>query len=217
LIRSRYPAAKSLTTSSYSFQEAAMKTSPSVLIRGAALASVLLTAAFATSSAQTADTAEAAHRVAPRSSSAARALALFGTAVPVTFSAATGQGDARPMLAGALVLGPALGYIYAGNAQVGLRRAGRRALVLGGAAAASAAICAAGDCALGLFGSPSGSTLPIASKILAAGMLTTAVLAAADIVAAGSVAALDVDQRRPAQVRPAIDPLTRTVGMALAW
>lgn len=155
-----------------------------------------------------------------KSPGAARALSALGTAAPMALGLAlwepVGQ-DATgvTLLASGLVFGPALGYMYAGEAERGMAQAGIRALVLGGAVGGAVLICSVGDCSFGLFGSESGSALGPAVMLATAGVVTTAVLTVVDIKRVGDV----VEERAASQVsaRPAYFPESRSVGVLVTW
>ena len=66
-----------------------------------------------------------------RSPGVALALSLVGTAIPIAVSLRGNDGAAYALMAGGLVLGPVVGYVYAGEAWRGMAHAGVRAAVLG--------------------------------------------------------------------------------------
>jgi hypothetical protein len=116
-----------------------------------------------------------------RSPGTAVTLSALGTAVPIALGL-TGRGVG--LLAGGLVLGPALGYVYAGEAGRGMAHAGIRAAILGAAVGGAVAICSAGNCNIGIFGESGGELVPAAFFLLG-GVVATTVLAVRDINRAG--------------------------------
>ena len=117
-----------------------------------------------------------------RSPGTAVTLSALGTVVPIALGLA---GGGVGLLAGGLVLGPALGYVYAGEAGRGMAHAGIRAAILGAAVGGAVAICSAGNCNIGIFGGGSGGELVPAAIFLLGGVVATTVLAVRDINRAG--------------------------------
>jgi hypothetical protein len=73
----------------------------------------------------------------------ARTLSFFGTAVSTGASVAFAlpENTAVPLVFGGLILGPVLGYVYAGESARGIR-----AVVIGGTVGAAYAICSGRNC-----------------------------------------------------------------------
>ncbi len=125
--------------------------------------------------------AQEPERYGVRSPGVAHALSALGTATAITLGLA---GGGVGLLAGGLVLGPALGYVYAGEAGRGMVHAGIRAAILGAAVGGAVAICSAGNCDIGIFGESGGELVP-AAMFLLGGVVATTVLAVRDITRAG--------------------------------
>lgn len=111
----------------------------------------------------------------------ATTLSLLGTLAPIGASYAVGGdggGLSAALLLGGALVGPSLGYFYAGEAGQGLKGLGLRTLALGATIGLTAAVCTAG-CDF-IWGSDD-EGLAAAVLISIAGLATTGVLAGRDI------------------------------------
>ena len=103
-----------------------------------------------------------------KSPSVAHVLSVLGTSLPI--AAGYAIGEAALVVYGGLLLGPVLGYVYAGEARRGMAQAGIRAAVLVGTVAAVGGICAVGDCNFAVSGSDeTGGALLLAVAVVVAG------------------------------------------------
>jgi len=111
----------------------------------------------------------------------ATALSLLGTVIPIGASFVV-DGEDSGALAGSLFLGgalvgPALGYSYAGETGSAFKGIGLRTAVLGATVGLAAAICS-GGCDI-VFGSDGGADAAVA--IILGGLVATGILAGRDI------------------------------------
>ncbi len=153
-----------------------------------------------------------------RSPSMVRTLSFLGTAVPIAASFAFAEGvfpDAvGPLLVGGLVLGPILGYVYAGEVGRGMAQAGIRAVVLAGTVGAAVLICSGGGC--DFYGSP-GSEELLVGAVVAAGVVMTSFLAVRDIIQVGDRVRAPNQRLGVVSVRPTYFPESRTAGLLFTW
>lgn len=152
-----------------------------------------------------------------RSPGTAVALSALGTAAPIGLGLAGGGGTGVGLALSAVVLGPALGYVYAGEAGRGMAQAGIRALVLAAAVGGAVAICSTGDCSLGIFGGETGSELLPATTLVLGGLVATTVLAVRDISRVGGWVRARNQQRAAVSVQPAYFPQSSTAGLIVTW
>lgn len=159
--------------------------------------------------------AQERERYGARSPGAALALSALGTAAPIWLGVAS-EGPTEVvkvgLFASGLVLGPALGWVYAGEAGRGMAHAGIRAAVLGAAVGGAVVICSAGDCSLGIFG-PSGAELAPAVMLGLAGVVVTTLLAVRDIVRVEERVRARNKRLAAVSVQPAFFPESRTAGL----
>jgi hypothetical protein len=146
-----------------------------------------------------------------RSPGTAVTLSTLGTAVPIALGLA---GGGVGLLAGGLVLGPALGYVYAGEAGRGMAHAGIRAVVLGATVGGAVLICSAGEC--NVLGPDSGA-LAAAGILVLGGVVATAVLAVVDIVRVGDRVRARNQRLGAVTLRPAYFPASRAAGLLVTW
>ena len=153
----------------------------------------------------------------------ARMRSILGTAVPLAAAYAIdkiGVGDPGGELAigglvlGAVILGPVLGYVYAGESRRGMAHAGIRAAVVGGTAAVVVSICALGDC--DVLGSP-GPELALAALWATAGGVYTAMLIVRDINQVGDRVRARNQRLGAVSLRPTYFPESRTAGLVVTW
>ena len=159
-----------------------------------------------------------------RSPGVARRLSVLGTAVPLAAAYAIDKIGFRDpggelavgglVLAG-IVLGPALGYVYAGEAGRGMAHSGVRAAVVGGTAGAAVVICSGRDCDL-FAGSP-GPELALAGLVVAAGAVLTTMLVVRDIKQVGDRVRARNQRLGAVSVQPTYFPESRTVGLLVTW
>lgn len=116
-----------------------------------------------------------------KSPGAALALSAAGTAVPMGIAWTTEGAAVAGLFLGGLSLGPALGYVYAGEIGHGLAHAGIRIGVLAGTYGGVSAICSAGECGF-LFGGGDPGATTAAAALGLAGLAVTTGLALWDIV-----------------------------------
>ncbi len=90
-----------------------------------------------------------------KSPEVARRRSILGTVVPIAAGFAIDEA-ALLVFVGPL-LGPVLGYVYAGEARRGMAQAGIRAVVLAGTVGAAVLICSGGGC--DFYGSPGSEEL----------------------------------------------------------
>ena len=154
----------------------------------------------------------------PRSPGAASALSALGIAAPVLLGRAVEdhEGTGLALAVGGIVLGPALGYVYAGQTGRGLSHAGLRALVLGGAVGGTLGICSVGDCSLGIFG-PSGAALAPAMVLLIGGSLATTWLALHDISRVADHLRARNEGFAALTVQPTYFRESRSPGLLVTW
>lgn len=152
----------------------------------------------------------------------ARSLSALGTLTPIALGLLGGDVAAVHSLAvggAGLVLGPTLGYLYAGEADRGMKRAAVRAAILGIGAGSAALLCSGGHCNLSILGgaAPSPDLTAPAIVLAAAGVVSTTVLAASDIRRVGRV--VEIRNRMPGavSVRPAYFPESHRAGLLLTW
>ena len=150
-----------------------------------------------------------------KSPEAARRFSILGTVVPI--AAGFAIGEAALVVYGGLLLGPVLGYVYAGEARRGMAQAGIRAAVLGGTAAVVVGICAVGDCNIAIFGGPSGGALPLAAAVAVAGGVYTIVLAVRDINQVDDRVRARNQRLGAVSVQPTYFPESRTAGLLVTW
>ena len=136
-----------------------------------------------------------------RSPGIARALSLVGTAAPVALSLSDNDAASYALLGGGLILGPSIGYVYAGDAKRGMKRAGVRAAVL---AATLGPALLLGD------PDPQGDVSALRAALALGGGIATVVLAVLDIKRVGDRVRAQNEVLRPAYFRNA-----RTVGFVL--
>jgi hypothetical protein len=162
----------------------------------------------------------------PRSPSEARFRSVLGMAVP--FAAAygldkAGFGDRNTeggefaigaLVVGGIVLGPVLGYVYAGETGRGLRQAGLRAVVVGATAGTAVAICARRDC--NVLGS-SGPELAVAGLVALAGAAFTTFLVVRDIIEVGDRVQARNQRLGAVSVQPTYFPESGTAGLLVTW
>ncbi len=118
-----------------------------------------------------------------KSPGTATTLSLLGTVAPLGLTmAGVGQAEGAPawLLLGGLVVGPSLGYFYAGDTKGALKGLGLRTAVLGATMGTVAAICSSG---CSIWGDDNGS-LAAAGIVALAGLATTTVFAIRDIARA---------------------------------
>ncbi len=161
--------------------------------------------------------AQEPERYGARSPGLAHALSALGTAAPIALGLAIKEGTGVTLLAAGLVIGPALGCVYAGDAGRGMAHAGIRAAVLGAAFGGAAAICSVGDCSLGIFGEETGGALAPAVMLVLGGVVATAVLAVRDVNRVGDRVRARNQRLAAVSVRPAYFPQSRTVGLLVTW
>ena len=154
-----------------------------------------------------------------KSPEVARRRSILGTVVPIAAGYAIGAtplSNAAPLLVfGGLVLGPVLGYVYAGEARRGMAHAGIRAAVLGGTAGAIFVICSRRDCDF-IFGSP-GPELALAAAVVVAGGVYTIVLAVRDINQVDDRVRARNQRLGAVSVQPTYFPESRTAGLLVTW
>lgn len=150
-----------------------------------------------------------------KSPAVAQKISVAAIVAPALIFLPTGAGGLA-LLPG-LVLGPTAGYVYAGVGKESIRPAAVRAAVLGGAAGGAAAICAVGDCSLGLFDGESGSELALAVGVLLGGVVATVILAGRDVSRVGARVRVRNEELLDVSVRPTFFPDARSVGIAVAW
>jgi hypothetical protein len=110
----------------------------------------------------------------------ATTLSLLGTIVPIGTSFAFGEGQeglASVLFLGGLLVGPSLGYFYAGEMGSAFKGIGLRTAVLGATVGLAAAVCS-GGCDI-VFGSDDGADAAVA--ILLGGLVATGILAGRDV------------------------------------
>lgn len=159
-----------------------------------------------------------------RSAHTAVQLSRYGTLVPLATASLlirAGQGDEVEgaivgLFTGGLVLGPTLGYLYAGASGVGMEGAGIRTVVLGATAATVVGICAMGDCELGFFGGRWGNALVPSLVVAIVGTGVTAFLAARDIARVGEVVRDRNARSARLRVSPAFFPEARAPGLVVS-
>jgi 4-amino-4-deoxy-L-arabinose transferase-like glycosyltransferase len=151
-----------------------------------------------------------------KSPGVARGLSFLGTAVLTGASAAfaLAEGTAVPLVFGGLVLGPVLGYVYAGEARRGIVHAGIRAAVIGVTAGAAFLICSERNCDL-LAGA--GPELGLAMAVVAAGGAITAFLIGRDIIRVGDQVRARSQRLGAVSVQPAYFPESRSGGLVFSW
>ena len=156
-----------------------------------------------------------------KSPEVARRRSILGTVVPIAPGYAIGATAFRnaggPLVFGGLLLGPVLGYVYAGEARRGMAQAGIRAAVLGGTAAVVVGICAVGDCNIAIFGGPSGGALPLAAAAVVAGGVYTIVLAVRDINQVDDRVRARNQRLGAVSVQPTYFPESCTAGLLVTW
>ena len=144
-----------------------------------------------------------------RSPGVARAHSFLGTAVPIAAGFAFAEGvfpDAvGSLLVGGVVLGPVLGYVYAGEVGRGMAHAGIRAAVLAGT--------------VGAIGVSGWSTHEIgpAALLVTAGGVASIVLAVRDIIQVGDRVRARNQRLGAISVRPTYFPKSRTAGLLVTW
>jgi hypothetical protein len=148
----------------------------------------------------------------------ARRLSILGTSVPLGVAYAIdkiGFGDPEGELAvGGIVLGPVLGYAYAGERGRGMRHAGIRAAVVGGTALTAVVICSGRDC--DVLNSP-GPELTLAGAVVAAGAVYTILLIVRDINEVGDRVRARNQRLGAVSVQPTCFPESRTAGLLFTW
>ena len=149
-----------------------------------------------------------------KSPEVARRRSILGTVVPIAAGFATAF---SPLVFGGLLLGPVLGYVYAGEARHGMAQAGIRAAVLGGTAAVVVGICAVGDCHTALGVSPEGGALLLAVPVVVAGGVYTIVLAVRDINQVDDRVRARNQRLGAVSVQPTYFPESRTAGLLVTW
>lgn len=150
-----------------------------------------------------------------KSPGTALALSALGTAVPMGIGA-TSEGPAvAGLFLGGLILGPALGYVYAGEVGYGLTHAGIRLGVLGATYGGMLAICSAAECGLIFGGGDPGATTAAAAVGLAGlGVITG--LAVWDIVRVDNRVRARNGRRARLAVGPAFIPGSGS-GVVATW
>ena len=153
----------------------------------------------------------------------ARRISILGTAVPLGVAYAIdkiGFGDPGGELAvgglalSGIVLGPVLGYAYAGERGRGMRHAGIRAAVVGGTALTAVVICSGRDC--DVLNSP-GPELTLAGAVVAAGAVYTILLIVRDIKEVGDRVRARNQRLGAVSVQPTYFPESRTAGLLFTW
>ena len=151
-----------------------------------------------------------------KSPETARRLSLLGTAAPIALGFAVAghaRGKSFTLLVGGIVLGPALGYVYAGETGRGIGGAGIRLAVLGVGAAGAVVICSTGDCNT----TSDGGAFGAAITFLAAGVVVTTVLASVDIIRVGDRVRARNQRLAAVSVQPTYFPESRTAGLLVTW
>ena len=151
-----------------------------------------------------------------KSPEVARRLSILGTVVPI--AAGFAIGEPALVVYGGLLLGPVLGYVYAGEARRGMAQAGIRAAVLVGTAAVVVGICAVGDCSTGISGNDeTGGALPLAAAVVVAGGVYTIVLAVRDINQVDDRVRARNQRLGAVSVQPTYFPESRPAGLLVTW
>ena len=151
-----------------------------------------------------------------KSPEVARRRSILGTVVPIAAGFAIDEA-ALLVFVGPL-LGPVLGYVYAGEARRGMAQAGIRAAVLGGTAAVVVGICAVGDCNFAASGNDeTGGALPLAAAVVVAGGVYTIVLAVRDINQVDDRVRARNQRLGAVSVQPTYFPESRTAGLLVTW
>ena len=150
-----------------------------------------------------------------KSPEVARRRSILGTVVPI--AAAFAIDEAALLVFVGPLLGPVLGYVYAGEARRGMAQAGIRAAVLGGTAAVVVGICAVGDCNFAFSGGQSGGALPLAAAVVVAGGVYTIVLAVRDINQVDDRVRARNQRLGAVSVQPTYFPESRTAGLLVTW
>ena len=144
-----------------------------------------------------------------KSPGVARTLSFLGTAVPIAASFAFAEGvfpDAvGALLVGGVVLGPVLGYVYAGEPGRGMAQAGIRAAVLAGTVGA-----------MGISGW-STQEIGLPAMLVTAGGVATTVLAVRDIIQVGDRVRAGNQRLAAFSVRPTYFPESRSAGLLVTW
>ena len=151
-----------------------------------------------------------------KSAETARRLSLLGTAAPIALGFAVAghaRGKSFTLLVGGIVLGPALGYVYAGETGRGIGGAGLRLAALGIGAAGAIVICLTNDCNA----TSAGGALGAAAVSLLAGGVVTTVLAAVDIIRVADWVRARNQQLAAVSVQPTYFPESRTAGLLVTW
>ena len=148
-----------------------------------------------------------------KSPETARILSLLGTAAPIALGLAIGESRMVTLVVGGLFLGPALGYVYAGETRRGVVGAGIRLAVLGVGAAGAVVICSTGDCNT----TSDGGAFGAAITFLAAGVVVTTVLASVDIIRVGDRVRARNQRLAAVSVQPTYFPESRTAGLLVTW
>ena len=157
-----------------------------------------------------------------KSPEVARRRSILGTVVPIAAGYAIGATAFRhaggPLVFGGLLLGPVLGYVYAGEARRGMAQAGIRAAVLVGTAAVVVGICAVGDCNFAASGNDeTGGALLLAAAVVVAGGVYTIVLAVRDINQVDDRVRARNQRLGAVSVQPTYFPESRTAGLLVTW
>ena len=154
-------------------KDPAVPTSNLRFIKAAALSFLFLILQFTLSAPLAAQPDTTATKNSDRDSEIASFIALTSTVFPVILGLSVESPVALALIPGGLIFGPVTGYSYMGNTRLGMRYAGKRAIVLGGTIGAIYAICATGDCSFDLFGDETGSEFGLAVTIGIAGTFAT--------------------------------------------
>jgi len=153
-----------------------------------------------------------------KSPTLARRLSIIGTALPLAVGYALDKGgygdEVGPVVVGGLILGPVLGYVYAGEAGRGMAQAGLRAAVMGATAGVMIAICSRGGC------DPLqslGAEAALAVVVAVAGGVYTGMLIMRDIDGIGDRVRARNQRLGAISVLPTYFPESRAAGLVLTW
>ena len=153
----------------------------------------------------------------------ARRLSILGTAVPLAAAYVIDKIGVRDpggelaiggLVLSGVVLGPVLGYVYAGEGGLGMRHAGIRAAVVAGTALAAVVICSGRDC--DVLNSP-GPELALAGAVVAAGAVYTGFLVVRDINQVGDRVRARNQGLGTVSMKPTYFPESRTAGLLVRW
>ena len=150
-----------------------------------------------------------------RSPGAAVALSVLGTVAPIALGLAKNTRGGLTLTAGGLVLGPAVGYRYAGDVGRGMAHAGIRAAVLGTTVGGAVLICSSVD-ECDFFG-PNSGAFTAAAMLALGGIVATTVLAVVDIVRVDDWVRARNPRLGAVSLRPAYFPASRAAGLLVTW